>query len=278
MTWTVWIMWTGWTVPITFPRQRRLAGRQLGYASSIATMCGHPMATELLQAVAPLPVAHIADPTVLAGLRAQPRCPGRRRPRGGLGGRGERRPVDLGRIRAASEDDVMSGEAAGRGTAPCGGARRRAGDDGAAPRHGRHGSRVAWGRRGAGVRWAGRVMVCDLPGHGASAHLDDYSFAGVAATLARAVSALGRVVVVGHSFGGYLALLLASSHYGLEVSAAVATGVKVNWTIDELERAASFAARRRAGSNPSPRPRRDTEGLPGSRRTSRPTPLTWPAG
>ena len=91
--------------------------------------------------------------------------------------------------------------------------------------------------------WAGRVIVCDLPGHGASARLDDYSFAGVAATLARAVSALGRVVVVGHSFGGYLALLLASGHYDLEVSAAVATGVKVNWTVDELERAASFAAR-----------------------------------
>ena len=68
-----------------------------------------------------------------------------------------------------------------------------------------------------GMRWAGRVMVCDLPGHGASAQLDDYSFASVAATLARAVSALGRVVVVGHSFGGYLALLLASSHSGVDV-------------------------------------------------------------
>lgn len=94
-----------------------------------------------------------------------------------------------------------------------------------------------------GVCWAGRVMVCDLPGHGASARLDDYSFGAVAATLARAVSANGPVVVVGHSFGGYVALLLASGEYGLEVTAAVATGVKVNWTVDELERAASFAAR-----------------------------------
>lgn len=94
-----------------------------------------------------------------------------------------------------------------------------------------------------GVCWAGRVMVCDLPGHGASARLDDYSFGAVAATLARAVSANGPVVVVGHSFGGYLALLLASGQYGLEVTGAVATGVKVRWTVDELERAASFAAR-----------------------------------
>lgn len=94
-----------------------------------------------------------------------------------------------------------------------------------------------------GVRWEGRVIVCDLPGHGASSAVIDSSFAGVAGTLARAMSAFGRVVVVGHSFGGYLALLLASGRYGLEVSAAVATGVKVDWTVDELERAASFAAR-----------------------------------
>ena len=49
--------------------------------------------------------------------------------------------------------------------------------------------------------------------------------------------------LAGHSYGGYLALLLASGQYGLEVTAAVATGVKVNWTADELDRAAMFAAR-----------------------------------
>ena len=87
-------------------------------------------------------------------------------------------------------------------------------------------------------RWAGRVVVCDLPGHGASARLEDYSPAAVATALARELSGDGPMVVAGHSYGGYLALLLASGQYGLDVTAGVATGVKVNWTADELERAA----------------------------------------
>ena len=49
--------------------------------------------------------------------------------------------------------------------------------------------------------------------------------------------------MAGHSYGGYLALLLASGRYGLDVTAGVATGIKVNWSADELERAATFAAR-----------------------------------
>ena len=93
------------------------------------------------------------------------------------------------------------------------------------------------------ARWAGRVVVCDLPGHGASIRLDDYSPSAVAATLGRRVSADAPLVVVGHSYGGYLALLAASGRYGLDVAAAVATGVKVHWTVDELERAATFSSR-----------------------------------
>ena len=37
------------------------------------------------------------------------------------------------------------------------------------------------------------------------------------------------MVVAGHSYGGYLVLLLVSGHYGLDVTVGVATGVKVNW-------------------------------------------------
>ncbi len=92
-------------------------------------------------------------------------------------------------------------------------------------------------------RWSGRLVVCDLPGHGASGALEDYSPPVVAADVARAVPADGPVVIVGHSFGGYLAVLLASDQHELDVKAVVATGVKVSWTADELDRAASFASR-----------------------------------
>jgi pimeloyl-ACP methyl ester carboxylesterase len=93
------------------------------------------------------------------------------------------------------------------------------------------------------TRWSGRLVVCDLPGHGASSPLEDYSPPVVAAAVARAVPAHGPVMIVGHSFGGYLAILLASDPDGLDVSAVVATGVKVGWTSDELDRAAAFASR-----------------------------------
>ena len=111
--------------------------------------------------------------------------------------------------------------------------------------HGMGATGAVWRGVVAALDWAlGRtVVVCDLPGHGASARLEDYSPAAVAAALARGLSGAGPMVVAGHSYGGYLALLLASGHYGLDVTAGVATGVKVNWTPDELERAATFAAR-----------------------------------
>jgi pimeloyl-ACP methyl ester carboxylesterase len=92
-------------------------------------------------------------------------------------------------------------------------------------------------------RWNGRVVVCDLPGHGASGSLEEYSPPVVAAAVAPAVPAGRPVLIVGHSFGGYVALLLAADQHGLDVSAVVATGVKVTWTADELERAAAFASR-----------------------------------
>ena len=111
--------------------------------------------------------------------------------------------------------------------------------------HGMGATGAVWRRVVAALdgRWSGGVMVCDLPGHGASARLEDYAPPAVAAAVAGELSGAGPVVVAGHSYGGYLALLLASGRYGLDVTAGVATGIKVNWSADELERAATFAAR-----------------------------------
>jgi pimeloyl-ACP methyl ester carboxylesterase len=88
-----------------------------------------------------------------------------------------------------------------------------------------------------------RTLVVDLPGHGRSDPMPQYDFAAFAAAVAAGVEVDGPVVVAGHSFGGFLGLLLASGNYGLDVVAAVATGVKVTWTTDELERVAAFAAK-----------------------------------
>jgi pimeloyl-ACP methyl ester carboxylesterase len=92
-------------------------------------------------------------------------------------------------------------------------------------------------------RWLGRWVTPDLPGHGGSAPLPSYSFGHLAAAVAGTVPAASRVVVVGHSLGGVVALALASGWFGLRVSAACGLGIKVVWTDEDLTRARALAAR-----------------------------------
>jgi pimeloyl-ACP methyl ester carboxylesterase len=87
--------------------------------------------------------------------------------------------------------------------------------------------------------WPGRRMLIDLPGHGRSDPLAEYSFGVVAAEVARAIGPpAAPVVIVGHSMGGAVGLTLASGWFGVPVARALAVGVKVEWTAEELEAAA----------------------------------------
>ncbi|WP_409462253.1 alpha/beta fold hydrolase [Amycolatopsis sp. GA6-003] len=88
-----------------------------------------------------------------------------------------------------------------------------------------------------------RLLAPDLPGHGGSSRLPEYTFEALAAAVAEALDERGPVVVLGHSLGGVLALELASGRYGLDVSSVVAVGIKVEWSEDDLARAAAMAAR-----------------------------------
>ncbi|MFD1320386.1 alpha/beta fold hydrolase [Micromonospora sonneratiae] len=92
-------------------------------------------------------------------------------------------------------------------------------------------------------RWPGRWMVPDLPGHGGSEALPEYSFESLATSLAKLVAGAGPVVVLGHSLGGVLGLTLAQQRYGVQVDAVIGLGIKVAWTDDELAKVAALAAR-----------------------------------
>lgn len=93
--------------------------------------------------------------------------------------------------------------------------------------------------RGVVEALADRAWVApDLPGHGGSSPLPHYTFPAVAEAVADLVDPAGTVVV-GHSFGGVVALHLASRP---GVRAVVGLGIKVAWTDDELARAATLAA------------------------------------
>jgi pimeloyl-ACP methyl ester carboxylesterase len=92
-------------------------------------------------------------------------------------------------------------------------------------------------------RWPGCWVTPDLPGHGGSRPLPGYSFGHLAAAVARTVPSANRVVVLGHSLGGVVALALASGWFGVRVYAVCGLGIKVAWTDDDLARARALAAR-----------------------------------
>jgi pimeloyl-ACP methyl ester carboxylesterase len=92
-------------------------------------------------------------------------------------------------------------------------------------------------------RWPGRWVTPDLPGHGGSGRLPAYSLGHLAAAVAGAIPPADRVVVLGHSLGGAVALALASGWFGVRVSAVCGLGIKVAWTDEERARGQTLAAR-----------------------------------
>jgi pimeloyl-ACP methyl ester carboxylesterase len=88
--------------------------------------------------------------------------------------------------------------------------------------------------------WEGEVIAPDLPGHGRSPRLDTYTFESMAASVAAVLPEGRKVVVLGHSLGGVLALTLAAAG---RVAAACGVGIKLRWSESELARAAGLAAR-----------------------------------
>jgi pimeloyl-ACP methyl ester carboxylesterase len=93
------------------------------------------------------------------------------------------------------------------------------------------------------VHWPGSWIVPDLPGHGRSAGLARYSFGGLAAAVAGLAESDTRLVVLGHSLGGAVALILGSGWFGVRPAAVAGLGLKVRWSAEELDRAAEMAAR-----------------------------------
>ncbi|WP_433286857.1 alpha/beta fold hydrolase [Micromonospora sp. CA-244673] len=98
--------------------------------------------------------------------------------------------------------------------------------------------------------WAGRWLAPDLAGHGWSPPLPEYSFDALAR---RVVEGLGpvaerlgprdRLVLLGHSLGGVVALALAARSRRLPVDAVVGLGIKAVWSPAELEKARELADR-----------------------------------
>lgn len=92
-------------------------------------------------------------------------------------------------------------------------------------------------------RWTGSWVAPDLPGHGGSPPLPDYTFEAFADAVAGILPAGVSTVVIGHSLGGVVGLVLAGGGYPIEVERVIGIGIKVAWTGEELARARAMAER-----------------------------------
>lgn len=95
------------------------------------------------------------------------------------------------------------------------------------------------------ANWAGRWLAPDLRGHGRSVHAGPYAIGSVAADIAALIAAEAprAVTLVGHSFGGAIAAVLASDLFGVKADHVFAIGVKLVWTDAERTKAHEMARR-----------------------------------
>ncbi len=94
-------------------------------------------------------------------------------------------------------------------------------------------------------RWAGRWIAPDFRGHGSSAMQGPWGYAAHAADIAALIEPESphNVTLLGHSFGGPVAALVATGWFGPRVRDVVAIGVKIEWTEEEVAKAHELALR-----------------------------------
>lgn len=95
----------------------------------------------------------------------------------------------------------------------------------------------------ADERWPGGWVAPDLAGHGRSDWRAPYTFERHAAEVFSLLDPRREVVVLGHSMGGVVGLVLANGAFDVPVKAVAGLGIKVSWTPEDLQRAAVLASR-----------------------------------
>jgi pimeloyl-ACP methyl ester carboxylesterase len=93
----------------------------------------------------------------------------------------------------------------------------------------------------ATARWPGRILLVDLPGHGRSGRLAAYTYEAYADAVQGLLGG-GPAVVVGHSMGGAVGLVLAGRP-AAGVAAAIGIGIKARWTEEDVAGMRRLAAR-----------------------------------
>ena len=111
--------------------------------------------------------------------------------------------------------------------------------------HGLGATGAVWGRVEAllGERGAGRSLAPDLRGHGTARHGSDYSLDAIADDLVPSLAGEREIWLIGHSFGGYVALALASRRRALAVRGVLTVGSRVVFSDEDRAKAEELARR-----------------------------------
>jgi pimeloyl-ACP methyl ester carboxylesterase len=80
----------------------------------------------------------------------------------------------------------------------------------------------------------GQWLVVDLPGHGHSQALADYSVGAMTAAVAAVLDRDRAYRVIAHSLGVYVGLALASGWFGARIASLLGVGPKVTWSEPEV--------------------------------------------
>jgi pimeloyl-ACP methyl ester carboxylesterase len=89
--------------------------------------------------------------------------------------------------------------------------------------------------------WPGRWLAPDLRGHGRSEHRAPYSLGAHAADVAGLLPQGEEAVVLGHSMGGAVAMMLGTGWFGVNLRHVIAFGVKLAWSVEEARKALELA-------------------------------------
>ena len=88
---------------------------------------------------------------------------------------------------------------------------------------------------------AGKWIAPDMRGHGRSDWADAYGLGYHAADMAPLLKGGGKIVIVGHSMGALVAMVLATGIFDFDISGVLGIGPKHDWPAEEQEKLKAFA-------------------------------------